>query len=290
MRNKDFSGFGHPVFILSVAALILNDWCLKPAFHNALTGKLSDFAGLLAFPFFLSVLFPRCTNGIHAGTAVFFIWWKCELSEPFLEFLNDFGFPAHRVVDPSDNVALVSIILSLFLLRQKRTVTSSPVILCSILVVASFAFMATTMPRAHLRKFVSINKEYHFDISKKELVSRLNSLQLKEISIASKMSGGKINFNNETNTFHFDGSTDTLALILDHTKIADTDTIKYKTSFAEIMIAGNEQASVLKLVSVYQYVTIGREQKDFGESAIKAFEKHIVRKMKRFPEPFRQKE
>jgi hypothetical protein len=50
---------GSPVFITAVLLLIANDWYFKQTFHNGLTGKLSDFAGLFAFPFLLSALFPR---------------------------------------------------------------------------------------------------------------------------------------------------------------------------------------------------------------------------------------
>ncbi len=56
--NAAKRNLGHPVFLLSVLLLLLNDWLLKPLFHNDLTGKLSDLAGLFAFPFFLSAFFP----------------------------------------------------------------------------------------------------------------------------------------------------------------------------------------------------------------------------------------
>ncbi|HEY4058152.1 MAG TPA: hypothetical protein VGM39_16180 [Kofleriaceae bacterium] len=50
----------HPVTIAAVALLILNDWVLKPAFPHgwphAITGKLSDIAGLVAAPVILTSL------------------------------------------------------------------------------------------------------------------------------------------------------------------------------------------------------------------------------------------
>jgi hypothetical protein len=44
----------HPVTLLAVVVLVVNDWVLKPRLHNALTGKLSDVAGLLFAPVVLS--------------------------------------------------------------------------------------------------------------------------------------------------------------------------------------------------------------------------------------------
>ncbi|HEY4182187.1 MAG TPA: hypothetical protein VGM90_35330 [Kofleriaceae bacterium] len=50
----------HPVAIGAVLVLILNDWVLKPAFPHgwphAITGKLSDIAGLVAAPVILTAL------------------------------------------------------------------------------------------------------------------------------------------------------------------------------------------------------------------------------------------
>jgi len=40
----------------AVAVLVVNDWVLKPRFHDWLTGKLSDVAGLLFAPVVLSAM------------------------------------------------------------------------------------------------------------------------------------------------------------------------------------------------------------------------------------------
>ena len=42
--------------LLAIGLLVLNDHVLKDAFHNALTGKLSDFAGMAFFPLLLQGL------------------------------------------------------------------------------------------------------------------------------------------------------------------------------------------------------------------------------------------
>ena len=40
----------HPLVVAALGLLMLNDHVLKERFHNALTGKLSDVAGLVFFP------------------------------------------------------------------------------------------------------------------------------------------------------------------------------------------------------------------------------------------------
>ena len=49
-------GVLHPMALLSLLFLILNDHVLKERFHNAITGKLSDFAGLVFFPLLVVAL------------------------------------------------------------------------------------------------------------------------------------------------------------------------------------------------------------------------------------------
>jgi hypothetical protein len=63
-RSNDPAGFGR--------VLLLNDHVLKEAFHNWLTGKLSDFAGVAAFALFWCMLFPNPRRPILLGTAAAF--------------------------------------------------------------------------------------------------------------------------------------------------------------------------------------------------------------------------
>lgn len=47
----------HPVTLLSLVVLVVNDWVLKPRLGpNAVTGKLSDLSGLVAAPVVLTAL------------------------------------------------------------------------------------------------------------------------------------------------------------------------------------------------------------------------------------------
>jgi hypothetical protein len=269
----------HPVFIASVLLLIINDWFLRAIFHNVYTGKISDFAGLFAFPFFLSALLPQWKKLLHILTAVFFICWKAELSQPLINLLNSVNLPVSRTIDFSDNIALISIIISYQIFTRKSDHNAKPFLIRAITVIASLAFMATSMPKGEKRKFVDINKEYRFNFSKRELVSRLNMVQLKDINQLNNFSGA-IDFDSETNVFHYNGQKDTLALILDYEKINDADTISYKTSYTEIMISGNDKNSTLKLVSIYHFIP-AYKKKDFKYKAIHLFEKWVVKKIRK---------
>ncbi len=46
----------HPVALAAVILLVVNDWVLKPRFHDSVTGKLSDVAGLAFAPVLLSAI------------------------------------------------------------------------------------------------------------------------------------------------------------------------------------------------------------------------------------------
>lgn len=140
--TKKLTRLGNPFFLVSLGVLILNDWVLKAVFHNYVTGKLSDFAGLFAFPFFGSVLFPKRTKEIHLGTALFFVFWKGPFSEVFV---NTFGL--FRVVDFSDNIALISVFVSFQLLKKEAFLFKfHPILLQFIFLLSCFSFIATTRP------------------------------------------------------------------------------------------------------------------------------------------------
>lgn len=47
----------HPVALAAVALLVINDWLLKPRWHNWVIGKLSDVGGLVFAPLVLSAMF-----------------------------------------------------------------------------------------------------------------------------------------------------------------------------------------------------------------------------------------
>ena len=110
----------HPLALAALALLALNDHYLKAAYHNALTGKLSDVAGVLLLPFFLKAV-TRCNNWLALGiTAVFFTWWKSPLSQPAIDAFNGLGlFHAGRVIDYTDLWALLALPLTYLALKKE---------------------------------------------------------------------------------------------------------------------------------------------------------------------------
>lgn len=112
-----------PAFLLALALLIANDWLFKPLFHNALTGKLSDFAGVYAFAYACGVLMARRLSAVHVAVAVAFVWWKSPGSSAAIAAWNAWApWTIARVVDPWDLLALCMLPLSLHALRAALSV------------------------------------------------------------------------------------------------------------------------------------------------------------------------
>jgi len=138
----------HPVLLISVALLLLNDLYLKYLFHNWVTGKLSDITGLMAFTIAGFALLNTRKWVIIVIVALFFGWWKSPLSEPVIAFFNaQFDFSLHRVIDYSDYLAFCFLPMTTILkvpeygsgrLRQLAITGSG--------LVSFFAFCATTGP------------------------------------------------------------------------------------------------------------------------------------------------
>ena len=112
--------FFQPVPLLAVGLLGVNDHWLKPRFHNALTGKLSDLAGCFFVPLFLSALLGLGTRwrlqtriGLSAAaTAALFVAIKVSVSaaELFASALTFAGRPlglgvSRVLADPTDLIA-----------------------------------------------------------------------------------------------------------------------------------------------------------------------------------------
>lgn len=111
----------HPAFIAALVLLVVNDHVLKAQFGNALTGKLSDFAGLFALAYFLSAMAGRGARAIHAAVAVAFLFWKSPLSQPLIDAWNGLALmQVGRVVDATDALALAILPLSLWALSAAK--------------------------------------------------------------------------------------------------------------------------------------------------------------------------
>jgi hypothetical protein len=158
-----------PAFVASALLLLINDFVLKPQIGNAVTGKLSDFAGLFAFPFFWSALFARYHVPIYFGTAAAFILWKSPLSGPWIDAWNSISLlQVERVVDASDLLALAVLPLSYWFAVNHRRVAARPLATLVIAVVSLFAFAATSRPVT-----VSFDHRFIFEGSDLTLKTRL---------------------------------------------------------------------------------------------------------------------
>lgn len=107
------------IFLSALVVLVANDHYWKATYGNALTGKLSDFAGLILLPLCLAYVFPRLKERAVLGSALFFLFWKTPLATPFIEWYNLVALiPISRVVDYTDYIALVILPLPWWMIRQ----------------------------------------------------------------------------------------------------------------------------------------------------------------------------
>lgn len=118
--------FFAPLPLAAVALLVLNDHVFKAAFHNALTGKLSDFAGCFFLPLFVSAVLSYFTANVKlrvlvgcAATFALFVPIKVSAAAGMLvcAALEHVSIPLgigalHIVADPTDLLALPMIALA----------------------------------------------------------------------------------------------------------------------------------------------------------------------------------
>jgi hypothetical protein len=180
MKAKiNLSLFTANYFILSLFLLLLNDFYLKYEFHNFITGKLSDFACLFIFPYFISVFFSNRTKEIYIFTVVFFIFWKLEISEQFIKYIShitDFAF--HRTVDLTDLIALSILPISYHYFHkkneeQKENKNNNFALNSLIGVITIYSFLADSNPRQEAKVKIKSEKEFTIQISKKQILNNL---------------------------------------------------------------------------------------------------------------------
>ena len=159
------------LFLISVILLLLNDFYLKYHFHNYLTGKLSDFVGLFAFPYFISLLFNSKIKPIYILTGFFFLFWKSSSSQFAFDFFNGLGIGINRVVDYSDYIALLVLPLS-YRYRTKNAIGIKKIKVLPkplIIGVCSFAFIATTLAGEIVELNLKSNYEHPIKVQKDSL-------------------------------------------------------------------------------------------------------------------------
>ncbi|MCS6319613.1 MAG: hypothetical protein H8K05_17950 [Nitrospira sp.] len=136
-----------PAFLFSLLLLVINDHVLKQLFHNWLTGKLSDVAGLFAFALFWLAVFPRTWGRkTLASIGALFIVWKTELSEPLLYLLNRLStFSFDRIVDYTDLWALAVLPAASWYARTAAPLFLSQLAPIGVGALSLVAFVATSM-------------------------------------------------------------------------------------------------------------------------------------------------
>jgi len=162
-----------PLFLSGLILLLVNDFYLKQQFHNYITGKLSDVAGLFIFPFFISVFIGK-PKIVYLSTAIFFVFWKLEISQPFIDFLSlTTTLNIYRIVDITDLIAILILPISYFYyLKKKKEIQNNNILLTTLIGgISIFAFCATTVPPPRkIALDIEMNKIYDLSISKDSLL------------------------------------------------------------------------------------------------------------------------
>lgn len=184
MKTKDL--ILNPFFIVGLAILLLNDFYLKYEFGNLLTGKLSDFAGLLIFPMFIASIIPKLKKWISLVTGLGFIIWKLPLFTPVVDFINQLSvFPIHRVIDYSDYLALLILPLSHYLINYRKSNNFyewnkiKHISKFALLGMSFFAFCSTSMLRVGVempRGTIYIGDSFDIKLPKDSVIKTIKDL------------------------------------------------------------------------------------------------------------------
>lgn len=170
-----------PLFLIGLIILLINDFFLKSYFHNYLTGKLSDFAGLFVFALFWSALFPRSKAVIFSCIVVFFSFWKSPLASGFIDWWNSIGiFTIARTVDYTDLSAFVVLPAAWIYGENCRAfrvpVFSQNYALTVIALVSVFAFTATSQPEPNSH-YLEYQENYTVEKSSLEVLKKLQEYE-----------------------------------------------------------------------------------------------------------------
>ncbi|MDO5980121.1 hypothetical protein [Flavivirga spongiicola] len=214
------------IVVFGIILLFLNDHYFKWEFSNWITGKLSDFIGLLILPFFLTFFFPKTMKWHVILTGLFFVFWKSPFSQGFIDVYNSIAFiEITRVVDYSDLVALSILPLSYYFLKQifiidKLRIDKINIHPVIILFPSIIIFMATSPPYWH-----------RFTHSEGDIKFYKNTIKVKmnQEEVLEKMRDYKIEAVVDTtfgNDFHRDSYVKELGFYQIDQIIIDTDTIR----------------------------------------------------------------
>ncbi|MEP1488720.1 MAG: hypothetical protein ABJK28_09860 [Algibacter sp.] len=153
------------LFLVSIFLLLINDLYLKYEYHNYLTGKLSDFVGLFAFPYFFSSFFPKKVKPIYIFSGILFVFWKSEFSQPIFNFAHSYGIGINRTVDYSDLISLLILPISYIYWNWdfEQFIQPNKILKSIIIGISYFAFVATSLPRHY--EELSLKSEFSTNVN-----------------------------------------------------------------------------------------------------------------------------
>jgi hypothetical protein len=140
-----------PLLVSSVVLLLANDWIFKPIFHNWLTGKVSDFSGLVAITLFGCAVFPKKRWLVASLVSFTFVYWKSPYSQSFIQLLNYLApFPVGRTIDYTDLMALPAVWVASHLALRMRGLSARAWMQQIFASVSLIAFTATSYINTHM--------------------------------------------------------------------------------------------------------------------------------------------
>ncbi len=137
--NNEFrpvNALRHPLWWMMLVLLLCNDFVLKTAgiLPGWLTGKLSDFAGLMVFPLFVALILGKFGGrrvvwaALHIVTAVGFIALKTmpAVGNAYVQALGFLGIQGQIWFDTTDLMALVCLPISFLVYPRLRQLFELP--------------------------------------------------------------------------------------------------------------------------------------------------------------------
>ncbi len=272
--QRKISIFWSPGFIIGLIILLVNDHFLKILFPHWITGKLSDIAGLFIFPIFLAAFVPRFKKNMYGITVLGFIWFKSPLANGFIEFFNQLDlFSISRVIDWTDLLALIILPFSYryFTNYQGTNFKLHPL---PVILVASFAFIATSRARVNVLNNKTYRFDYSLDTLKKKIFLHKNVYNGLRPEWLKRDSLEKV----DPVYQHPDSikiKNDLFDRFLGFTQLRVEDTACSDGFYAQIELSGNDQGSSLK--STYLYHECHDKKDQFKTQIIQIFEEKIIK-------------
>ncbi|MFK7906492.1 MAG: hypothetical protein AB8B69_15280 [Chitinophagales bacterium] len=285
--------FTSPLFLIGLCLLLANDWIWKAQFHNELTGKLSDFAGLFIFPLFWAAFFPRFKKHIFVLTALVFIWWKSPYSQFFIEGWNVLVFfEVSRVVDYSDLWALLVLPFAYYFRPQssffEKKLLATRQWNTVVIALCSFGFMATSLAPKPKQMEIAYDETYHFDFPKEDLQGRIFDLY-QDYSIGTYLKPPE--------RIQYSDHEDLEEKEFIQKYLRDTSYLEFNTTYlvpllmlpdrnihvVKVIIEGDEQKSTLQLLFLEEYrsASMHKKKERYSKKLLRKFEKKVVKKLQK---------